>query len=103
MVKRRVYDKEFKLMLIDLLESGRSISSVSEEFDIRRDTISKWRRSFREAGAASFSGQGKSKLTDQERENLRLKRELKSIKEERDILKKAVSIFSKSGGKYTGL
>ncbi len=42
-------------------------------------------------------------MTDQEREIARLERELRDAKMERDILKKAISIFSKSDGKSTNL
>ncbi len=42
-------------------------------------------------------------MTDLERENAELKKELRDAKMERDILKKAVSIFSKSDGKFTSV
>ncbi|MBL4561779.1 MAG: transposase [Labilibaculum sp.] len=51
----------------------------------------------------SFSGNGKPKITVEESEVFRLKKELVEVRIERDILKKAVGIFSKSDGKFTGL
>jgi len=42
-------------------------------------------------------------MTDLEKENARLRKELRDAKMERDILKKALSIFSKSDGKSTNL
>jgi transposase len=42
-------------------------------------------------------------MTELEKDNARLKKELRDAKMERDILKKAVSIFSKSDGKSTSL
>jgi len=40
-------------------------------------------------------------MTDLDRDNTRLRKELRDAKMERDILKKAVSIFSNSDGKST--
>lgn len=51
----------------------------------------------------SFSGNGIKSLTAEEGEVERLKKELRELKIERDTLKKAVGIFSKSGGKSFGL
>jgi transposase len=50
---------------------------------------------------ASFPGQGNKILTEEQKEIARLKKELRDATLERDILKKAVSIFSKSDGKYS--
>jgi transposase len=49
----------------------------------------------------SFPGKGRPKMTDLESEVARLRKELRDAKMERDILKKAVSIFSRSDGKST--
>lgn len=56
----------------------------------------RWKKEFREAGANSFPGHGHRQLgSDLEEENRRLQQELLDVKMERDILKKAVAIFSK--------
>jgi len=60
-------------------------------------------REYQQYDKNSFPGKGKPKMTDLERENAELKKELRDAKMERDILKKAVSIFSKSDGKFTSV
>ena len=96
------YEASFKTMAVELVESGRTIRSVANDLGIREDTLSKWRRKFKEEGANSFSGKKKI-LNEQEKEILRLKRSLRSVQEERDILKKVVSIFSVSDKKNINL
>ena len=51
-------------------------------------------KDFRNGGGIAFPGRGKQRLTSEEEENLALKKELAGVKVERDILKKAESIFS---------
>ena len=54
------------------------------------------------AKEGAFPGHGNPKMTAEQKEIAKLKKELREAKLERDILKKAVSIFSKSDGKYSG-
>ena len=76
---------------------------AAEELDIRPDLLYRWRRESLEHQETSFPGQGNPKLTTEEKEIAKLKKELREAQLERDILKKAVSIFSKSDGKYSNL
>jgi transposase len=103
MVKnRRTYDKEFKLMAVELSESPSSnVKQVAKDLDVRPDLIYHWRRQLNQRGERSFPGRGKQDLTPQEAEIAQLKKELRDAQIERDILKKAVSIFSKNDGKYS--
>ena len=89
------YDNDFKLMLVELLKSGRTSTELSEEYGIDSGTIRRWRRKH-EANSGGFSS--KKELTKEEEELKLLRKELREVKLERDILKKAVSIFSKSDG-----
>ena len=98
--ERRSYDKEFKLMAVELCHTGKSIKEVSEELGIRRELISRWRREFEQYREGSFSGHGNVNMTEEQKEISRLRKELKDAQMERDILKKAVSIFSKSDNRY---
>ena len=80
------YDQEFKRTIIELLDSGRTTKELCEEFNISQASIHRWHKEFHTSEAGK-------------QESLRIKaleKELKSVKLERDILKKAVSIFSKS-------
>ena len=87
------YENEFKLMLVELLSSGRSSKELSEEYGIDRGIINRWKREYK-SKSGDFSK--KREVSSQELELKELKRELRDVRLERDILKKAVSIFSRS-------
>ena len=57
----------------------------------------KWRKEFEEFGEASFPGKGNLKLSPEQEKIHELEKRLKDAELERDILKKAIGIFSKSG------
>lgn len=100
---RRSYDKEFKKMAVELMESGQTSAQVADDLGIKPDLIRRWRREFIVNKEGSFSGNGNPNLTAEQKEVTELKKELREVKLERDILKKAVSIFSKSDGKFSSL
>ena len=79
-------------MILELLNSGRKIKKVSEEYDLNDSMLRRWKREY-----ASKSGDftKKRNLTSDEIELKALKKALRKTTLERDILKKAVSIFSK--------
>ena len=101
--ERRQFDKEFKLMVVNLCHSGKTTRQVAEELDIRPDIVRRWKREIELHGEGSFSGYGNANLTPEQKEILRLKKELREAQVERDILKKAVSIFSRNDGKFSSL
>ena len=70
---------------------------------IDKGLLYRWRKELKKYEGNSFSGHGTPKMTDLEREVARLRKELRDIKMEREILKKAISIFSVSDGKSTSL
>jgi transposase len=91
---RRKFDREFKVETARLIvESGRKIADVARDFDIHENVLRKWKNQYIEDKEHSFPGKGKLKSDDEELR--RLKRELADMREERDILKKALAIFSK--------
>lgn len=96
-VNRRVHSKEFKEQAVQLIEtSGKPISQIAKDLGIRDSMLRRWRDELRKSGKDSFPGQGhRQQGTDLEEENRRLKEELLLAQMERDILKKAVAIFSK--------
>ncbi len=100
--KRKSYSKDFKLMAVELCLSGKSVGEVSEDLGVSRDVLGRWKREYSRDKAGSFPGNGKQHLSADQAEIARLKRELREAKLERDILKKAVRIFSKSDGKSMG-
>jgi len=91
---RRKYDKEFKKGAVLLvIEKGRSISKVARDLGIHPVLLGKWKSLYLKNKNNAFPGQGHMK--PEEEEVRRLKRELDNVKEEREILKKALAIFSK--------
>jgi transposase len=101
MKKRRKFDREFKQMVIELSNNREDLTALAAELDIRTDLIYRWRREATVYHESSFPGQGNKILTEEQKEIVKLKKELRDAQIERDILKKAVSIFSKSDGKYS--
>jgi transposase len=100
-MKRRKFDREFKQMVVELSYNRKDIMALASEMDIRADLIYRWRRETEAHRGASFPGQGNKILTEEQKEIARLKKDLHDAQIERDILKKAVSIFSRSDGKYS--
>ncbi len=85
------------------LSKGRSdLSVLAKELEIRPALLYRWRKELETKARASFPGQGKVFYTPEQAEIHRLKKELLDMQQERDILKKAVGTFSRSGGKYSG-
>lgn len=91
---KRYFDNDFKAMIAELIISGKKAKEVSEEYNIQDGVIRRWRREY-EAKSGDLSK--KRVVSADELELKQLKKELQETKLERDILKKAVSIFSKSG------
>jgi len=92
-MEKKQYENDFKVMVVELLESGRTARELSEEYGINSGIIRRWKREFK-AKSGDFSK--KRERSVEELELKSLKKELRDVKMERDILKKAVSIFSKS-------
>ena len=93
MAERRKFTKEFKLELVkSILDGDMSISQAAQELDIRRSQLQRWVAAYKADKQEAFPGAGHQKPLEEE--NARLKRELAQAKMERDILKKAIAIFS---------
>ena len=91
---RRTYTREFKIEAVRLLEtSGKSAAQLERELGIGDGCMSRWKRQFAEEGENAFPGHGRV-TPDQERIH-QLERENEILRQERDILKKAVAIFSR--------
>jgi len=94
MKQRKMYDKEFKLNAIRFYEeSGKRRHEVEEELGIGSSCLSHWRRELSIDQANAFRGNGN--MTEEQKELYRLRRENEILKEEREILKKVVGMFSK--------
>lgn len=84
---------EFKTMIVELLNSGRTLKEISDEYRLNDSMLSRWKREFT-LKSGDFSK--KKELSAEQEELKTLRKELRDVTVERDILKKAVSIFSKS-------
>lgn len=90
--KRKRYTKEFKLEAVRMLEAGdRTGQQVEKELGIGSGQVYKWRRELAASGGRAFPGNG----SPRDEELARLRKENARLREERDILRKAVAIFSK--------
>ena len=90
---RRTYTAEFKREAIRLLEtSGKSAAEIERDLGIGAGCLSRWRRKHSEAGDDAFPGHGR--LAPEQERIRQLERENEILRQERDILKKAVAIFS---------
>ena len=86
---KRTYSPEFKQEAIILWQTtGKAATAVEQELGITSGLLSKWKKKLQENGQDAFPGRGR------QMEMQRLKRENKILRQERDILKKAVAIFS---------
>lgn len=80
---RRKYDEEFKQQALIMIRNGQSARSVAAALGISENLLHKWKRSDR-------TNQSSAELEVEQ-----LRRQLKQVEMERDILKKALSIFSR--------
>ena len=93
---RRVYSEEFKKNAVGhSLTLEKTVVEVAQDLGISYSNLNRWRAQYRKNGELAFPGNGKQRLTPQEEEIRRLKKELYDVRQERDILKKALAIFSK--------
>jgi transposase len=92
---RRKFSKEQKLEIVkQCLESDADLNLLADQYKIHVNTLYKWRRSYMKDEESSFPGNGKKILSAEEQEIARLKQQLKESELEKEILKKALGIFS---------
>jgi transposase len=89
---RRQFTKEFMAGAVRLvLDEGKTVGAVARELDLTPSSLANWVRH-----AQADRTKGRSGLTTAEREELaRLRKELRIVQEEREILKKAAAFFAK--------
>lgn len=94
---RPPYPAAFRQQMVDLAKAGRKPAELSKEFGCSIQTILNWIALDASGGAAPKSGNG---LSASERDELiRLRREVKQLRQERDILGKATAWFAMRGEK----
>lgn len=91
---RPSYPPEFRQQLVELARAGRSPEQLAQEFEPSAQTIRNWVRQTAGAGGQRTDG-----LTRPERDEItRLRRELRQVKLEREILSKAAAWFARETG-----
>ena len=91
MSNRRTYDRQFKIDAVRLLrESGKTATEIADNLGIKRDLLSRWKKEIADETKKAFTGKGNPR----DEEVVRLKKEITDLRMERDILKKAMAIFS---------
>ena len=92
---RRRFDREFKREAVKLANRGNKTSTqVARDLGISANILSRWKRQLTDDPAFAFPGKGHLKPAEEELR--RMKKELRDVTEERDILKKALAIFSRT-------
>jgi transposase len=90
--QQKKYSLEFKIQAVELSKLRGKVKEVAQELGISNSALKSWKKGLH-LGNTDTSSKIRSK---EEEENIRLRKELYEVKLERDILKKAVGIFSKS-------
>jgi len=99
--KRRKYDREFKQGAIRLVEAGEKVAVVARNLGINENMLWRWISEAKQQGGEAFPGSGH--FGAGEADVKRLQRELAQTQMERDILKKALAIFSTTPDRNTSL
>lgn len=90
MTTRRSYSIEYKSEAVRATASSGNVSQTARELGLAPALLYRWRRELRDDGHRAFPGNG----SPRDEELARLKRQIKRLTQERDILKKAVGIVS---------
>jgi transposase len=89
---RRTFTPQFKKDAIEMVRQGKTVTEVSNSLGVARSLLQYWKRQLDGEAEDPFPGRGNAKP---ENEDLRaLKKQLKDVTEERDILKKALAYFA---------
>jgi transposase len=92
---RKTYTREFKLETLRLADtSGKSVAEVERDLGLPKGSVHHWRKQLARDGAQAFPGHGRLREADER--TRQLERENAILRQERDILKKALTVFTRS-------
>jgi transposase len=93
---QRTYTEEFKREAVQLMEtSGKSVAQIARDLGVNDSVLHRWRGVYGNRDHPPANGRSAS-VSELEVEVKRLRRELEVVRQERDILKKAINIVSRS-------
>jgi transposase len=78
------YEENFKITIVELYDSGQTVSSLCKEYELNSTTLYKWIDKYSKKGGQDYS----------KADFIALKKQLARVQEERDILKKVLAIFA---------
>lgn len=91
--RRRSFTDEFKAGAVALvLKEGRSVAGVAKDLDLTTSALERW---VKQARVDAGEGPAEALTTSEKAELVRLRREVRKLEMERDILKKAAAFFAK--------
>ena len=89
--RRKTYTRDFKIQAVELLNTrGKPGHQIADELGIGGGVLYRWRRQLEEEGVQAFPGNGK----ERDKELAGLRKENAELREEKEILRKAIAIFS---------
>ena len=89
---RRTFTPQFKKDAVALVREGRSLTAVAHDLGIARSLLQHWQKQLRHDTEEAFPGTGRRRPADEDVR--RLQQQLRTVTEERDILKKALAYFA---------
>ena len=89
--KTRNYTDEFKRQTVNLVKSGKSSNSAAKEYGAAKSSVTKWVRDYNKSG----SFRAKDNRTPEENELIELRKRVKELEMEADILKQAALIMAR--------
>ena len=93
---RRKYDASFKAEVVSMIAAGRPVPEIARSLGIGENVIYRWRKkAIEEPGMATEAPASSTPSQVSLAEHLALQKRLREVEMERDILKKAVGIFSR--------
>lgn len=92
------YENDFKVLIVELVKSGRPVKKVSDEYGLNDSMVRRWRREY-ESKLGDFTK--KKEFSPEEKELKALKKELRDVTMERDILKKTVASSPRTTSKIS--
>jgi transposase len=86
------YSREFKIEAVQLLNAGKSATQVAKDLGVSDVSLAKWKKQLQAEPEHAFPGKGK--MLPQDAELRSLQREVARLRMEKEILKKAIAMFS---------